>query len=155
MAIFFNQILSRIQNDDVLFLAGAVKSPSLPDIDHYQDNEDTMHTIIVDSDKIVRLEFTYFDVEWHPGCQHDFVKVIDGDGTVLMKESCGSSLINPAHYWYFLQSNITSRSNRVDIIFHSNSAETRTGWSLKWTAVMPGLFSNIIDLILTFRPMLV
>ena len=117
-----------------------VKSPNFPE--DYQNHEDKRHTIIVGSDKIIRLEFTYFDVEWHPGCQHDFVKVIDGDGTVLMKESCGSSLKNPAHVGYFLRSNITSRSNRVDIIFHSNSAETGNGWRLSWTAVMPGLFDN-------------
>ena len=94
--------------------------------------------IQVESGKVLRLEFTYFEVDGPPSeCQNfDFVKIIDGDGTTLMDKSCGFFQEDPSSSWYFqLPAVITSESNTVEIIFHTDGYDTKTGWSLSWSAV--------------------
>ena len=81
----------------------------------------------------MRLEFTHFAV-WST-CD-DFVKITDGDGTTLMDNSCGYS--DPLSNGYFLPPIITTRSNRVEIFFHTNVDWAVSGWSLIWSAVTPG-----------------
>ena len=119
---------------------GVVTSPNHPD--NYPDNINKTYIIEVESGKILRLEFTHFEVYWLSTCQYDFVKITDGDGTTLMDNSCGYSLgvswANPSDYYYFLPPIITTRSNRVEIFFHTDGSYTSTGWSLSWSAVTPG-----------------
>ena len=74
------------------------------------------------------LQFTAFDIESHVTCRFDHLTIMDGDGTPLMEKSCGSSL--PA--------DITSRTNIVKLVFSTDGATTKTGWSVHWTAVTPG-----------------
>ena len=117
--------------------AGVVASPNHPD--DYPRNVDKKQTIEVESGKILRLEFTHFAV-WVCSdvntCSCDFVKITDGDGTTLMDNSCGYS--DPSSSWYFMPPIITTRSNRVEIFFHTDGRTTRSGWSLSWSAVTPG-----------------
>ena len=113
---------------------GVVTSPNHPD--NYPNNINKTQTIEVESGKILRLEFTHFAVDWESTCQHDFVKITDGDGTTLMDNSCGYS--DPSSSWYFMPPIITTRSNRVEIFFHTDGSSARTGWSLSWSAVTPG-----------------
>ena len=75
------------------------------------------------------LQFTAFDIESHSTCAYDHLTITDGDGTTLMEKSCGSSL--PAA--------ITTRTNIVKLVFSTDYSGARTGWSLNWTAVTPGL----------------
>ena len=117
----------------ILKATGVVTSPNHPD--DYPNNLNKTHTIEVESGKILRLEFTSFDVYSCSDistCSCDFVKITDGDGTTLM-DSCGDSSEDPSSSEYFL-----SRSNRVEIFFHTNAWVRRTGWSLSWSAVTPG-----------------
>ena len=117
---------------------GVVTSPNHPG--KYPHNLDKTHTIEVESGKKLRLTFTRFAV-WGCGdaCSScDYLKITDGDGTILMEKSCGSE--NPTHPWYYMPPIITSRSHRVDIFFHSDDdGWAYTGWSLSWTAVPPGV----------------
>ena len=116
---------------------GVVTSPNHPD--NYPDNLDKTEIIEVESGKILRLEFTSFAVyACGVTCSCDFVKITDGDGTTLMDNSCGYSSIDPSHSMYFLPPIITTRSNRVEIFFHTDGSGTTTGWSLSWSAVTPG-----------------
>ena len=48
----------------------------------------------------------------------------DGDGTTLMERRCGSGS---------LPTDITSRTNKIELVFVSNNAVTSTGWSVNWT----------------------
>ena len=94
------------------------------------------------SGKILRLEFTNFAV-WVCGdintCQCDYVKITDGDGTILMDKSCGfSSPAAPLNLFY-QPPIITTRSNTVKIFFRTDGNSTFTGWSLRWTEMTPGL----------------
>ena len=125
----------------ILKATGVVTSPNHPD--NYPNNINKTQTIEVESGKILRLEFTHFAVHGLPsGCQsYDFVKITDGDGTTLMDNSCGYSShpeVGPSHSLYFLPPIITTRSNRVEIFFHTNGDGTKPGWSLSWSAVTPG-----------------
>ena len=125
---------------------GVVTSPNHPD--EYPDNLDKTQTIEVESGKILRLEFTHFAVDVCGDintCSCDFVKITDGDGTTMMDNSCGYSLgvswANPSHPSYFLPPIITTRSNRVEIFFHTDDGGIQgsgTGWSLSWSTVTPG-----------------
>ena len=123
----------------ILKATGVVTSPNHPDL--YPDNLDKTQTIEVESGKILRLEFTHFVVQVCGNinsCPCDYVKITDGDGTTLMDNSCGYSSSDPSSSSYFLPPIITTRSNRVEIFFHTNGRYTTSGWSLSWSAVTPG-----------------
>ena len=124
----------------ILKATGVVTSPNHPD--NYPNNLDKTQTIEVASGKILRLEFTHFEVD--PGlsiiaCSWDYVKITDGDGTTLMDNSCGISTLNPSDPLYFQPPTITTRTNTVEIFFHAGGTRTRPGWSLSWIALTPGL----------------
>ena len=136
----------------ILKATGVVTSPNHPD--DYPDNLDKTEIIQVESGKMLRLEFTHFGVyacgdintsnqikyivQSDSSCSCDFVKITDGDGTTLMDNSCGYSDRDPSSSLYFLPPIITTRSNRVEIFFHTDGRGTTTGWSLSWSAVIPG-----------------
>ena len=120
---------------------GVVTSPHHPG--NYPKNLEKTETIQVESGKILRLEFTQFSIHVCGDintCWCDYVKITDGDGTILMDKSCGDSTFSiwsPASY--FLPPIITTRSNVVNIFFFTNGNDERYGWSLSWSAVTPGL----------------
>ena len=118
------------------FSTGVITSPNHPG--KYPLNLDKTQTLQVETGKILRLEFTHFDVEYHSKCQDDYVKITDGDGTTLMDNSCGYSSEDPSDSAYFQPPTITTRTNTVEIFFHTDARGTRTGWSLSWIAVTPG-----------------
>ena len=127
----------------VLFFTGVVTSPNHPG--DYPDNLDKRQTLQVETGKILRLEFTRFSVytcgsltAWQ-ACSCDYVKITDGDGTTLMDNSCGYSSEDPSSSSYFQPPTITTRTNTVEIFFHTDGDRTKTGWSLSWIAVTPGL----------------
>ena len=93
----------------------------------------------MESGKILRLEFTHFAVHVENTCTHDFVKITDGDGTLLMDESCGNSKLSDILATnYFQLPNITTKTNKVEIYFHTDESFARSGWNLAWAAVAEG-----------------
>ena len=113
-------------------------SPNFPG--NYPTNFERTEVIQVESGKILRLEFTHFEVAYGSRCEYGFVKISDGDGTTLMDKICGFSTYDPSPPYYFLLPNMTTRSNRVEIFFSTDdrSYYTESGWSLSWSAVTPG-----------------
>merc|ERR1719500_732127 len=109
---------------------GEVTSPNYPN--NYPNGLLKTETIQVEEGLILSLQFTAFDIESHSTCAYDHLTITDGDGTTLMEKSCGSSL--PA--------TITSRTNSVTLIFTTDDSYAKTGWSVNWTAVTPGLVSQ-------------
>ena len=134
MEIFYEFILN-------LKATGVVTSPNYPL--WYPHNLEKTQTIQVESGMMLRLEFTKFAIyacNDITTCPCDYVKITDGDGTTLMEKSCGySSNTDPSSSIYFLPPIIMTRSNTVDIIFKTGSSTTEDGWSLRWSAVTPGL----------------
>ena len=105
---------------------GVFTSPNHPG--HYPNNFKKTETIQVEQGMVVSLDFTAFNIEYHRTCRYDHLTVMDGDGTTLMEKSCGTSL--PA--------NIRSRSNIVKLSFGTDGSVTKSGWSVRWTAVASG-----------------
>ena len=104
---------------------GNVSSPNYPD--NYPNSVRKTETIQVEQGLILSLQFTAFDIEADSTCGDDHLTITDGDGTILMKKSCGSSM--PAE--------IRSRSNIVNVVFHTDRSGTRSGWSLSWRVWSP------------------
>ena len=120
---------------------GVITSPNHPG--YYPHNIDKRERITLETGKILRLEFTAFavDVGFHTPtdrpCTEDFVRITDGDGTTLMDNSCGNS-IHPSDSMYFQPPIITTKTNEVEIYFHTNDNLAASGWSLRWTALAEG-----------------
>ena len=91
-------------------------------------------TIKVEQGHVLILEFTAFNIESDSNCRWDYLTIADGDGSALMNKTCGSAL----------PSKIISVSNRVDILFTTNHAVEKTGWSVSWRAALPGLHDFLI-----------
>ena len=126
-----------------LFATGVITSPNYPD--HYPHNLVRTETIQVSEDQILSLEFTAFDIQWHPICIADHLTITDGDGTTLMGKSCGSSkdgniltVGSGDQLGSTLPANITSRTNTVNLVFSTSAAYSNSGWSVMWSARAPG-----------------
>ena len=78
----------------------------------------------------VTLLSLHFTSIFNIHCLFDSLSITDGDGTLLLENSCGSSL--PAA--------ITSKSNTVDIKFvtGNSGSDNRNGWKLLWSALTQG-----------------
>ena len=116
-----------------------ITSPNHPAA--YPHNLKMTQHISVKEGKILRLEFTAFAI-WVCGdietCSCDFVKITDGDGTTLMDNSCGYSDRDPSSSLFFQPPIITTKTNKVDIYFHTDEWGADSGWSLSWTALVEG-----------------
>ena len=123
-----------------LLATGVVTSPNYPG--NYPSKLEKTETIQVQEELIISLHFTAFNIQaWYDfdsdtyeidyesiiGCR-DHLTITDGDGTTLMEKSCGSTI--PA--------DIRSTSNIVKLVFITDHSDTRTGWSVSWSAVTPG-----------------
>ena len=127
---------------------GDVTSPNFPHF-NYPNNLEKTQTIQVESGKVLRLEFTHFAVEWEPTCQYDYVRVTDGDGTILMNNSCGYSSVDPSESNYFQPPVINTKTNSTSIFLRTNSLRTDPGWRLSWLAVTPG-FKRLLKMVSYF-----
>ena len=116
---------------------GVISSPNHPA--NYPNNLDRTEIITVDTGKILRLEFTVFAIYGNPNINrcYDFVRITDGDGTTLMYKGCGFS-DQPSWISYFQPPIIRTKTNRVEIYFHTNGDSAASGWSLSWTALQEG-----------------
>ena len=116
---------------------GEITSPNYPE-SNYPNNLEKTETIQVTRGMVLRLEFTDFAVEWEPTCQYDYVRITDGDGTILMNNSCGFSSVDPSEPHYFLPPVMDSRTNSMSVFLRTNNIRTDPGWRLSWTEVVPG-----------------
>ena len=100
----------------------------------------------------MRLEFTFIAVRACDMalCLCNYVMITDGDGTILLAKKCGFSSVDPSNYLYGLPPVIMTRSNTVDIYFHTGTTgNPQAGWSLNWTALTPGLISSALIALIT------
>ena len=103
-------------------------SPNFPS--NYPNNLGKSSTIAVSQGSVVRVKFISFDLEAKYGTGRiaecaDHLSAKDGDGTVLMEQSCGS----------FLPDSFTSKSNQVVFTFVTDYGFTKPGYRLSWRAV--------------------
>ena len=109
-------------------------------------NLDKTEMVAVESEKILKLVFTHFEVTTcgSSACPCDYVKITDRDGTSLMDKSCGFSSLPPMDLDYFKPPIITTKTNAVEIFFHDFTSTIIGGsyrwpsWRASWIAVTPG-----------------
>ena len=124
-------------------MSGEVTSPNYPN--GYPRGLQKTERIEVESGSILSLGFTFFDVWPDPRCGDNFsrfdnVKIIDGDGTILMNSTCGQ-MQDPKKGDFQLMPVLKSRTNAVEIIFTTDlMSDDSKGWSLNWTTVTPGWY---------------
>ena len=121
----------------MLITTGVVTSPNYPA--NYPPHIEKTEKIQVEIGKVLRLEFTSFDVSVCDNCTCDHVEIKDGDGKTLMDKSCGDSSTSPSSSDYFQPPVMVTNTNTVEIFFHTDAKGSESGWRLNWTAVTPGL----------------
>jgi len=102
---------------------GEVISENYPaNYNAYMDKE---YTIEVADGKQIKINFDTIDIEAGPSCRYDYVLIKDGNGSELLPKTCGTNKPAP----------VTSTTNKVRVIFHSDSSVQRKGFKLTWTEV--------------------
>ena len=87
----------------------------------YDNSLNQVDMIQVAEGKVIKIEFTAFDVEW---CPYDHLTILDSDGTALLDKACG--IRRP-----FV---ICSQTNKVYFTFITDCSVTRPGWRAVWSA---------------------
>ena len=100
-----------------------VTSPNYPK--NYPANQNKEYPIKAATGYVIEVVFSDFTLEAKADCSADWVQVMDGDGTELLKKSCGTT--KPAK--------ITSKTNIVKIKFKSDSTYHYKGFRAEWKAV--------------------
>merc|ERR1719234_1040961 len=135
--------------------SGRIESPGHPR--NYPNFRDKTYELEVETGSAIELTFESFELERphsRRGCIWDWVEVIDGDGTILMRKSCGGSRSDisggiadirsgprselrssPVQSSLEVQKKVTSRSNSMVVEFHSDRAVNGKGFSAKWKKV--------------------
>merc|ERR1719234_2797455 len=101
--------------------SGEMTSPNFPN--DYPSGLHQRKTIQVAKGKVINIHFTDFEVE-HPG-QFDYVEITDGDGSRLGRFSADQNGNLP---------NVTSNTETVHVLFHSDEETAKRGWRLEWSA---------------------
>merc|ERR1712032_431486 len=107
---------------------GAVESGSIQSDNYPKDypvDQDKTYEISVAAGKTIKMAFAAFSLEAHNRCGWDYLKIEDGNGSTLLDKSCGS--VKPA--------TITSKTNKVKVIFHSDYSVTSNGFKIDWVSV--------------------
>jgi len=103
--------------------SGSIQSDNHPN--HYPVSQDKTYEMSAAAGKKIKMTFAAFSLENHWRCGWDYLTIVDGNGRELLGKSCGS--VKPA--------TVTSQTNKVKVIFHSDSSVTSTGFKIDWVAV--------------------
>merc|ERR1712029_26935 len=103
--------------------SGSIQSDNYPN--NYPVNQDKTYEISVAAGKTIEMTFAAFSLEEAWGCGWDYLTIEDGNGSTLLGKSCGS--VKPAM--------ITSKTNKVKVVFHSDYSVTSTGFKINWVAI--------------------
>ncbi|XP_043479110.1 cubilin-like isoform X2 [Leptopilina heterotoma] len=98
--------------------SGSIHSPYYPQ--NYPHNQNCEWLLIVDTDHVVRLNFTNFDIENTKNCSDDYVKVYDGpSNTAALLGTFCHNKIPPT---------LTSTGNQMLVVMRSDSFLTAKGF---------------------------
>jgi PKD repeat protein len=95
---------------------------------NYADNEDyTMIFLPGESNGMVKVEFTTFNVEYDNNCDYDWLQIYDGNSAsaTLIGEYCGTD--SPGTIV------ATNEAGALTFVFHSDQSVTEQGWSANIT----------------------
>ena len=108
--------------------SGVMTSPNFPG--NYPDSVHERRTIEVAKGNLINIHFTDFEVE---PAELDYVHITDGDGTFLGLFWNKDGISNRGSCKDGGVSNITSVTETVQILFHTDMSGTRSGWRLEWS----------------------
>ena len=91
-------------------------SPNFPQ--YYPNRIHERKTIKVAKGNVINIHFTDFHLENHYGVD-DYLEITDGDGTFLGR--------------FGRVVDITSVTETVYVLFHTDGSVTRSGWRLEWS----------------------
>ena len=97
-------------------------SPNHPG--NYGSNYQKTETLRAAQGEVLILQFTAFDLEPDDFCDFDYLRITDGDGTILMGNKCGDSL----------PPTVISKTNVVNVHFKTDATGQGSGWSITWHA---------------------
>jgi len=103
--------------------SGSIQSDNYPN--DYPVSQDKTYEISAAAGKKIKMTFAAFSLESAWRCGWDYLTIVDGNGSELLGKSCGS--VKPA--------TVTSQTNKVKVIFHSDYSVTSTGFKIDWVAV--------------------
>ena len=111
--------------------SGEMTSPNFPS--NYPNDLHERKTIEVAKGSVINIHFTDYELE-SPD-QVDYLEITDGDGTLL-------GHFGAAHYVDNSEggrrkgikiSDLTSVTETVHVLFHTDDSVTRSGWRLEWS----------------------
>ncbi|XP_066475312.1 mannan-binding lectin serine protease 1 [Tiliqua scincoides] len=116
----------KVECSDNLFTqrSGAINSPDFPN--SYPKSSDCLYRVELEEGFFITLQFEEaFDIEDHPevSCPYDYIKIKAGPKE--FGPFCGEK--SPGR--------IETRSNSVQILFHSDNSGENRGWKLAYTAI--------------------
>jgi len=97
---------------------GFIKSENYPN--NYPNN--FTKTYKINADDTFLITFLDFYLEPDSSCDYDYLIIKDGDGSVLLPKTCGSTKPDP----------IKSNTNTAEITFSADHSFTFKGFSIKW-----------------------
>jgi len=103
--------------------SGSIQSDNYPN--QYPVSQDKTYEMSAAAGKKIKMTFAAFSLENDWRCGWDYLTIVDGNGRELLGKSCGS--VKPA--------TVTSQTNKVKVVFHSDSSVTSTGFKIDWVAV--------------------
>ena len=90
------------------------------------------------------LDDHYYDEDGDYDYCFDHLKIVDGDGTTLMEETCGKNgqFIQPGQDQKDQKQTslppIISKTNKVILKFHTDANRRDKGWQVNWRELAPG-----------------
>ena len=104
--------------------SGSILSPQYPG--YYTNDANCQWNLTVPEGHVIRLDFLYFDLEYHPKCSNDFVQVRDGlsKSSPLIGRFCGQSF----------PTTIESTGRGMLMIFKSNKRVIGGGFKARYHA---------------------
>jgi len=115
---------------------GSLSSPNFPS--NYANDLHERKTIEVAKGNVINIHFTDFQLE-SPD-QVDYVEITDGDGTLLGHFGANHfpNVLEPGEEEIIPDPNmihdLTSNTEKVHVLFHTDSSITRRGWRLEWSS---------------------
>ena len=106
--------------------SGEMSSPNFPT--NYPNDLHERKTIKVAKGYVIKIHFTNFELESNDDV--DYVEITDGDGTFLGRFGAKHS---GSRFKASRISNITSVTDTVHVLFHTDESVTMRGWRLEWS----------------------
>ncbi|CAH0562353.1 unnamed protein product [Brassicogethes aeneus] len=104
-----------------------------PPIDYitYNHGANCGWTIETNSSKVLKLDFTKFNLEFSKGCRYDWLQIYDGPTSAAhsIGRFCGKNFPN--------NGTIISTHNVVFVWFHSDNTISNEGFQVNWTTTEP------------------